>query len=69
MRDMLWKVSHPLAGELTLVGSPLKLSETPPLNVMAPPRLGQHTQEILVELGYEDVEIIVLEKKGVILIC
>ncbi len=69
MRDMLWKVSHPLAGELTLVGSPLKLSETPPLNVMAPPRLGQHTQEILVELGYEDVEIKVLEKKGVILTC
>ena len=69
MRDMLWKVSHPLTGELTLVGSPLKLSETPPLNVMAPPRLGQHTQEILVELGYEDVEIKVLEKKGVILTC
>jgi crotonobetainyl-CoA:carnitine CoA-transferase CaiB-like acyl-CoA transferase len=69
MRDMLWKVSHPLAGELTLVGSPLKLSETPPLNVMAPPRLGQHTQEILVELGHEDVEIKVLEKKGVILTC
>jgi crotonobetainyl-CoA:carnitine CoA-transferase CaiB-like acyl-CoA transferase len=68
-RNMLWKIQHPTAGELTMVGSPLKLSETPPLNHMAPPKLGQHTREILLELGYREAEIRRFEQKGVILTC
>lgn len=47
-RDMQIKMDHPLNGSaIDLVGSPLKLSETPVSYDNAPPYLGQHTQEIL----------------------
>jgi len=39
-------------GDLTLVASPLRMSETPPSYRLAPPRLGQHTEEILADLRW-----------------
>jgi len=57
-RDMIRKVDHPTAGEISLIGSPLKLSDTPVRAVSAPPLLGQHTLEILEKLlGLERAEI------------
>ncbi|MGC8659842.1 MAG: CaiB/BaiF CoA transferase family protein [Desulfomonilaceae bacterium] len=46
--------------------SPLKLSESPPASQLAAPRLGQHTREILTELGVAEAEIERLATKGVI---
>jgi formyl-CoA transferase len=49
-REMLIEMEHPTVGKLPLVGSPLKLSETPAEYKLPPPTLGEHTNEILKEL-------------------
>jgi crotonobetainyl-CoA:carnitine CoA-transferase CaiB-like acyl-CoA transferase len=46
-RGMKVRLKHPLAGEVPLIGSPMKFSGTPVKHEMAPPVLGQHTDEIL----------------------
>ncbi len=52
-RAMTSTVEHPLAGALELVSSPMKLSATPVQVRRAPPLLGQHTDEVLEELGID----------------
>jgi crotonobetainyl-CoA:carnitine CoA-transferase CaiB-like acyl-CoA transferase len=47
-------VPHPLADGLRLVASPMKLSVTPPTLRRAPPLLGQHTDEVLAEFGFDE---------------
>jgi crotonobetainyl-CoA:carnitine CoA-transferase CaiB-like acyl-CoA transferase len=64
-RDMLVKVEHPTCGEIGLVGSPVKFSETPVTRYLPPPLQGQHTDEILREvLGKSDAEIAALREAG-----
>jgi crotonobetainyl-CoA:carnitine CoA-transferase CaiB-like acyl-CoA transferase len=53
-RGMVQSVSHPTAGSVSLIGSPLKLGGTPVVEAKAPPLLGEHSQEILGGLlGYD----------------
>ena len=49
-RGMSIQMEHPEIQDLRLVGSPLKFSETPVEYRRPPPRLGEHTEEILHEL-------------------
>jgi crotonobetainyl-CoA:carnitine CoA-transferase CaiB-like acyl-CoA transferase len=49
-RGMLVKLPHPKAGEITVMGVPVRLWATPGTATIAPPLLGQHTTEILTGL-------------------
>ena len=65
-RGMVETVTHPLAGELKLVGRPIKFvgSEPPPLE--RPPMYGEHSREILTEAGFDAAQIDKLEALGVL---
>ena len=65
-RDMVVDIDHPTAGAIRNVGIPVKFSETPGTVRRPPPRLGEHTHEVLVEFGYTADEIAALERGGII---
>lgn len=65
-RGMVEAVEHPLAGEIDLMASPMKLSATPASIRRAPPLLGQHTDEVLQEFGIDAAERARLRAAGVI---
>ncbi|KAF5097001.1 hypothetical protein D0Z03_001504 [Geotrichum reessii] len=65
-RDMVVTLDHPACGEIKMVNTPVKYSETQPTIRSAPPLLGQHTDEVIKDLGYSEDEITVLKKEGVI---
>lgn len=59
-------VSHPILGKVKVVGQAVKLTRTPQRMRSATPELGEHTNEILGELGYSDQEIQKLRENDVI---
>jgi formyl-CoA transferase len=65
-RRMVVDLMHPGAGPIKALGIPVKLSETPGAVDRPAPLLGQHTAELLTELGYTDAEQRVLADTGVI---
>ncbi len=56
-RDFFWDAPHPTAGAVRQLGSPLRLSRTPPRRGAAAPLLGADTREVLREAGYSNDEI------------
>lgn len=65
-RDMLLEVQHPSAGKIKQTGIPIKFSATPGSIDSPPPLLGQHSKEILLELGYSQDEVEALGQQEVI---
>jgi crotonobetainyl-CoA:carnitine CoA-transferase CaiB-like acyl-CoA transferase len=66
-RDMIASVHHPVAGDIRLVGNPIKLSDHPPRVELPPPVLGEHTEAILVgELGMSPDELRELRAEAIV---
>jgi crotonobetainyl-CoA:carnitine CoA-transferase CaiB-like acyl-CoA transferase len=56
-REMLIETEHQRLGPVPTIGFPVKFSETPATIERGAPTLGQHTTEVLLELGYADSDI------------
>jgi formyl-CoA transferase len=59
-RAMEARVTHPVEGEMSALGIPVKLSDTPGAVRRPAPLLGEHTDEVLREAGFSDEEIAAL---------
>jgi crotonobetainyl-CoA:carnitine CoA-transferase CaiB-like acyl-CoA transferase len=66
-RQMVVPMSHPAAGEIRVLGSPMRLSETPASQRTPPPTLGQNTDAVLRgDIGLDSDALDELRADGVI---
>lgn len=65
-REMVVEVEHPTAGRIRMAGLPVKLSENPGRVASPPPLLGEHTRQVLKDLGLPDQRIDALVREGVV---
>jgi crotonobetainyl-CoA:carnitine CoA-transferase CaiB-like acyl-CoA transferase len=65
-REMVVDIDHPVLGPVRQVGVAVKLGSTPASIRSAPPLLGEHSDEILAELGYDGSAVARLRAGGVI---
>jgi len=65
-RQMVVETDHPVLGHLRTLGSPIKMSATPPDDRRRAPLLGEHTEEILTEFGFSESERESLRRAGAV---
>lgn len=65
-RGMIVEIEHPMLGVVKSVGNPVHLGATPVEYRRHPPQLGEHTEQILGELGYNSPKITELKAAGVV---
>jgi alpha-methylacyl-CoA racemase len=65
-RKMVIETEHPKFGKIIQIGNPFKLSDTPPRTKGLSPKFGEHTRQVLRELGYSDQQITSFRNDGVI---
>ena len=63
-RGNIVDLAHPTAGTVHTLANPVRLSDTPPSYRLPPPRLGEHTDAVLAELGYQPTEIAEMHTAG-----
>jgi crotonobetainyl-CoA:carnitine CoA-transferase CaiB-like acyl-CoA transferase len=65
-QQMLKEIDHPTIGKIKMVGFPTKLSRTPGTLRLPPPLLGQHTEEVLQNMGFSAEDVTAMRKDGTI---
>lgn len=65
-QEMRLEIDQGDAGRVPVTGFPVKMREAPATLYHPVPRLGEHTREVLVELGFDDAELKALQAQGVI---
>lgn len=65
-REMVVDLTHPRAGPIKVNGVPVKLSDTPGAVRTPPPLLGEHTDEVLRDLGLAPAEITALREERIV---
>jgi succinate---hydroxymethylglutarate CoA-transferase len=65
-RRMIETAAHPTVGELKMLGIPFKFSDTPAAVRRPPPLLGEHTDEVLGEIGMDEAAIAKLRDDKVV---
>ncbi len=64
--DMRLEFDHPTAGHVVSVNTPLRFPEQPPEFRRRPPLQGEHTDEVLRDLGYNEAELCRLRETGIV---
>jgi crotonobetainyl-CoA:carnitine CoA-transferase CaiB-like acyl-CoA transferase len=59
-------MDHPLSDDLRQVANPMRFTESTIVHDKHPPLLGEHTSELLRELGFDDAAIDNLKRTGVV---
>ncbi|MCH8983014.1 MAG: CoA transferase [Acidobacteria bacterium] len=65
-REVVTEIDHPTIGRMSMLGLSLRLNDTPAEIRRHPPLLGEHTEEILVGLGYDEAEVKTMRESGVV---
>jgi formyl-CoA transferase len=65
-REMVVDIEHPTFGPMKALGSPIKMSATPPDVRRRAPLLGEHTREVLLEAGYSDGDVKTMIQAGAV---
>jgi crotonobetainyl-CoA:carnitine CoA-transferase CaiB-like acyl-CoA transferase len=65
-RDMIVEMRHPVHGTVTQFGQPIKLSDTPGTIRSVAPYSGEHTDQVLGELGLREADIRSLREKKIV---
>jgi crotonobetainyl-CoA:carnitine CoA-transferase CaiB-like acyl-CoA transferase len=67
-REMITEVPHSRLGTVKTLGTPIKFSGTPTALRRGAPLLGEHTAEVLGELGYSDDEVAAFVEDGTVIV-
>ena len=66
-REVVREMQHSSGATVKVIANPVRLSETPPDYRLPPPRLGEHTDEVLRErLGLDEAAVAGLRAKGIV---
>jgi formyl-CoA transferase len=65
VNGMIVELDHPTQGRFATIGSPVHMSDSPIQLRLAPPRLGEHVDELMRELGYDAAVVEDLKSQGV----
>jgi crotonobetainyl-CoA:carnitine CoA-transferase CaiB-like acyl-CoA transferase len=65
-REMTFDIPHPLAGSMPIIRNPVRYSETPLDRYFASPTVGQHTDDVLQDLGLSREKVAQLRAGGIV---
>lgn len=65
-RGMVKEMDHEACGPIKMVNTPVKYSESEPSIRSVPPMLGQHTDEVLRDIGMSESQIAALKAEGAV---